>query len=87
MPNGNTLICNGDQGQLLEVASDGSVVWEYISPVILSGPIAQGDLPPDGPYGTKNRLFRAYRYGPDYPAFDGRDMTAGDYIELPAEDR
>ena len=27
-------------------------------------------------------VFRAYRYATDYQAFDGRDMEAGDVIEL-----
>ena len=29
-----------------------------------------------------NQVFRIYRYTPDYPAFTGRDMTPGGYIEL-----
>ena len=29
-----------------------------------------------------NRVFRAYRYAPDYPGFDGKDLTPGDPIEI-----
>jgi len=33
LPNGNTLITESDGGRLLEVASDGSIAWEYVNPV------------------------------------------------------
>ena len=29
----------------------------------------------------QNTVFRAERYAPDHPAFDGRDLTPGDPIE------
>jgi hypothetical protein len=32
MPNGNTVICAGALGRLFEVAPDGKIVWEYMSP-------------------------------------------------------
>lgn len=40
-PNGNTLICAGESGRVLEVTSDGSVVWDYASPL-------RGDARPRG---------------------------------------
>jgi hypothetical protein len=55
------------------------VVWEYISPVCSAGPMHQGDSLWEG----LNPVFRCYRYSPDYPAFEGRNMTPGDPIELP----
>lgn len=33
LPNGNTLICAGAYGRIFEVAPDGEIVWEYISPI------------------------------------------------------
>ena len=30
---------------------------------------------------SMNRLFRTYRYAPDYAAFEGRNLTAGDPLE------
>ena len=51
LPNGNTLICEGDTGRLFEVTSDGEVVWEYVNPHFGGTPNAQN-----------NRVFRAYRY-------------------------
>ena len=51
LPNGNTLICEGDFGRLFEVTAGGDVVWEYVNPYFAGPPTTQN-----------NRLFRAYRY-------------------------
>jgi hypothetical protein len=51
LPNGNTLICEGDFGRLFEVTAGGEVVWEYVNPYFGGPPSAQ-----------HNRVFRAYRY-------------------------
>jgi arylsulfotransferase ASST len=51
LPNGNTMICEGDFGRLFEVTSDGELVWEYVNPYFAGPPNAQN-----------NRAFRAYRY-------------------------
>ncbi len=51
LPNGNTLICEGDFGRLFEVTSGGELVWEYVSPYF-----------GEAPQGPNNRVFRAYRY-------------------------
>jgi Arylsulfotransferase (ASST) len=81
---GNTLICEGSVGEIFEVTEDGEIVWFYINPVASTIPVNQGDsIPNQGPNNKANNVFRAYRYPPDYPAFDGRDMTPGDYIEGP----
>ena len=40
--------------------------------------MTQGDPIP----GQQNRVFRAYRYAPDYPGFIGKDLTPGDPIEI-----
>ena len=49
LPNGNTMICEGSGGRLIEVTADHEIVWEYISPY----------------WGTQlklNMVYRAYRY-------------------------
>ncbi|HEY7555521.1 MAG TPA: aryl-sulfate sulfotransferase [Candidatus Binatia bacterium] len=51
LPNGNTLVCEGDFGRFFEVTSNGELVWEYVNPYF-----------GEGPNGTNNRVFRAYRY-------------------------
>jgi hypothetical protein len=53
LPNGNTLITEGDFGRLFEVTMEGQVVWEYVSPFFGRMPV----------FGEANRIFRAYRYG------------------------
>jgi hypothetical protein len=35
LPNGNTLICDGDNGRAFEVTRDGEIVWEWLNPAML----------------------------------------------------
>ena len=84
-PNGNTIICEGGHGDFTEVTTAGQIVWRYLCPVDDHGPMTQGDpipINPVRPGETMNQVFRIYRYAPDYPAFTGRDMTPGAFIEL-----
>ncbi|MBN2541377.1 aryl-sulfate sulfotransferase [bacterium] len=75
--NGNTLICEGANGRLFEVTSEGDLVWEYINPVDQRGPRRQGTTV------DRSDIFRCYRYAPDYPGLEGRDLTPVGPIELP----
>ncbi len=84
LPNGNTIICSGTLGLFIEVTSAGEIVWKYINPIDQNGPLTQGDLPPADPARTSetmNSVFRVYKYPVDYPAFVGKDMMPGDYVE------
>lgn len=74
-PNGNTLICEGASGHLLEVRPDGQVEWDYVSPVVSGSPIVQGDPV------QSNAVFKARRYPLDHPGLTGRDLTPGEPIE------
>jgi len=76
LPNGNTLICSPLEGRLFEVTLELEIVWEYINPVSTTGILYQGDTP------ALNSIFRGERYAPDYAGFSGKDLTAGDPIEL-----
>lgn len=76
LPNGNTLICEGDNGIFFEIDPQGNIVWQYVNPVGNFGPVAQGTPP------VQNSVFRATRYAPDYPAFVGRDLMPIGPIEL-----
>ena len=80
-PNGNTLICNGANGILFEVTSQKEIVWQYVNPVTGSGILTQGEQVPSGGQGKTNSVFKIQRYAPDYPAFSGRTLTPGDFIE------
>jgi hypothetical protein len=75
LPNGNTLICQGRGGRIFEVTPAEDIVWIYINPVNNTGPLCQGAVP------NRNQVFRAHRYSPDFPGFDGRDLSPGDPIE------
>ncbi|WP_298514369.1 aryl-sulfate sulfotransferase [uncultured Kordia sp.] len=77
LPNGNTLICDGDDGYFFEITPDEEIVWEYINPVTPTGILSQGDDSTASP----NLTFRVLRYAADYPAFDGRTLTAGAAVE------
>lgn len=37
LPNGNTLICDGDKGRAFEVTRSGEIVWEWLNPAIRKG--------------------------------------------------
>ncbi|MGK0323589.1 MAG: hypothetical protein ACJAR4_001631 [Psychroserpens sp.] len=76
LPNGNTLICDGDSGYFFELDPSNSIVWEYINPDTANGILSQGDTP------SANLVFRSLKFSQDYPAFTGRDMTPGNQIEL-----
>ncbi|MCY4673481.1 MAG: aryl-sulfate sulfotransferase [Bacteroidetes bacterium] len=87
LPNGNTLIAEGMTGRIFELeAGSDALVWEYVNPVVQTGPLSQGDvIPVFGPPGSprlQNAVYRALRYGTAFEGFDGRDLTPIGPIEL-----
>ena len=64
LPNGNTLITEGQKGRIFEVTPANEVVWEYVSPFVVPSQ-----------FGMANAVFRAHRYGPDHPALQGRELA------------
>jgi len=77
LQNGNTLICEGVTGTFFEIDGNNDIVWKYINPISKNGILSQGDAPTD-----IETIFRAKKYSVDYEAFDGKDLTPGDPIEL-----
>jgi hypothetical protein len=65
LTNGNTLICEGLAGRIFEVTTEGEIVWEFINP--FNNPSSGGE--------PNSRVFRAYRYSPDYEGFKGRSLN------------
>ncbi|MBK9383761.1 MAG: aryl-sulfate sulfotransferase [Planctomycetes bacterium] len=67
LSNGNTLICEGARGRVLEVTRAGEIVWDYYNP--LGGDVEpkeqQGKAPP-------HALFRATRLPKGHPGLAGR---------------
>ena len=61
LPNGNTLITEGQTGRLFEVTHGNEIVWEFVSPFVVPSQ-----------FGMANGVFRAHRYGPDHPALQGK---------------
>jgi hypothetical protein len=45
LPNGNTLICEGNRGRLYEVTKDCEIVWEYYNPFYSPSPVAGQTIP------------------------------------------
>lgn len=74
-PNGNAVACLGPSGNLYELTSDGEIVWRYVSPVGMNGPVRQGSFP------QNNMVFKVYRYGIDHPAFVGRTLRPQGRLE------
>jgi len=76
LANGNTLICSGKDGIFFEVTSTNEIIWLYINPVSLYGPLNQGDI-----FEHRN-VFKIRRYAPDFQGFEGHDLIPGDPIEI-----
>ena len=76
LENGNTLINAGSPGMVFEIDTEKNIVWEYIIPLNGDTPYTQGQN------ANGNAVFRAYKYGPDYPGLAGKDLTQGSTIEL-----
>lgn len=76
LPNGNTLICEGRFGDIFEVTPEGEVVWRYICPIGVFGPLGQGNP------AIANSVFQAFRYAPSYPAFEDKELVAMGPLEI-----
>ena len=76
LPNGHFLVCEGDDGILFEIDTNGQKYWEYINPVGTNGPVSQGTNP------NSNNLFRGLKYGASYPAFQGKNLIPQGTIEI-----
>ena len=63
LPNGNTLISEGQPGRIFEVTPSGEIVWEFVSPFVVPSQ-----------FGMANSVFRSHRYGPDHPALQGKEL-------------
>ncbi|MEN8181819.1 MAG: aryl-sulfate sulfotransferase, partial [Myxococcota bacterium] len=73
--NGNTFVCAGTDGILLELTRGHEIVWEYRNPY--SGSVTLSDGSPIGP-GISDRpyaVFRATRIPPDHPALQGKRLA------------
>lgn len=75
LPNGNTIICEGNKGNIFEITPQKEIVWEYKSPVNQAGVWNQGDTV------TGNLVFRAQKLPLDFSGLQGRDLSPKGYVE------
>jgi len=78
LENGNTMICSGVGGRLLEVARSGNIVWEYRNPFSGSVRNTDGSLPQPGLDKSPYAVFRATRIPADHPGLANRKLGALD---------
>jgi hypothetical protein len=71
LPNGNTLICEGESGRVFEVTRNCEICWEWNSPFVYDFKGVKAVM-----------LFRAHRYASDSPQLNGRDLEEDRYDEL-----
>lgn len=75
LPDGNTLVCAGWLGTILEVTPQSQVVWSYRVPLVDGAPGQQGREP------SSSFVFRSPHYGPSFAGFTGHTLTPGAPIE------
>lgn len=71
LPNGNTLICEGESGRIFEVTRDCEICWEWCSPFVHDFKGVRAVM-----------LFRAHRYTRDGPELEGRSLDHHKFYEL-----
>jgi len=70
LPNGNTLVASTGQGHIFEVTPNRQIVWEFIVPTSRGSATCFVEDMVSG-------VHRVYRYGNDFPAFKGKDLSKG----------
>ena len=84
LPGGNTLICEGGPGRIVEVTPDGEVVWEYVNPQVFGARLRQGEpVGRTGPWDPRSAVYRAVRIPRDHPGLQGRDLSPKGTVERP----
>ncbi len=73
LPNGNTLIIEGEQARISEVAPDGKLMWHYISPLSKGTQVLAEGASPDKPRDAY--VYRAYKYASDHPGILALTLT------------
>jgi Arylsulfotransferase (ASST) len=79
LPNGDTLICSGTNGNVFEVTPKNEIVWKLDVAALtggfggFTGKVA-GGAPGIGQLSPGGMVFRATRFGPEEPALAGKKM-------------
>ena len=75
LSNGNVLFCNGPKGTFKEISASGSILWEYINPVSVTGILTQGTT------AASNSAFRCTFYPSSYSGFNNQLFSSPTIIE------
>ncbi|MFV0437289.1 MAG: aryl-sulfate sulfotransferase [Desulfopila sp.] len=75
LPNGNTLMCAGEDGNFVEVTPAGALAWNYVNPVIIKDGKPNQIVKLRTPE-TDNQVFRSYPIPRNHPALAGKDLTS-----------
>lgn len=86
LPNGNYFVLSSNNGHMFEVTREKEVVWDFINPFTATGAFAAVDGGSTFPF----MMHKSFRYAPDFPGFQGKDMSpkgplvpgAPDWVEL-----
>jgi hypothetical protein len=80
LPNGNILVCEGREGHFFELDQNNTIVWDYVIPINNVNGSAYEQY--SDVTLLNNRTFRARKYSTSYAAFNNRDLTPGEPLEL-----
>jgi hypothetical protein len=75
LSNGNVLFCNGPKGTFKEISASGTILWEYINPVSVTGILTQGTT------AASNSVFRCTFYPSSYSGFNNQLFSSPTIIE------
>jgi len=75
LSNGNVLFCNGPKGTFKEISASGTILWEYINPVSVTGILTQGST------AASNSAFRCTFYPSSYSGFNNQLFLSPTIIE------
>lgn len=75
LSNGNVLFCNGPKGTFKEISASGTILWEYINPVSVTGILTQGTT------AASNSAFRCTFYPSSYSGFNNQLFSSPTIIE------
>jgi hypothetical protein len=66
---------DGPSGSFAEIDSNGNKLWEYVNPIISTGPMTQGTTP------STNAVFHCNFYPTNFSGFVGKTLTATTILE------
>lgn len=78
LDNNHWLVSSGVQGYITEIDSNHNIIWQYRNPISPNGVATQGTTSLSGIFS----MFNSTRYPKSFSGFLGKNMTAGEPLEL-----